>query len=113
MEQMEQNGSKANDLMGAKHHNVGLHREGSPYSDAECEDIISKLEQMLDGELDPKQERSIADMVNTCDYCLEQYKIEKSMRKLIKNGFQNVVVSTDLVQNIKKSIQEVRQQDTK
>jgi hypothetical protein len=36
---------------------VGLNREGSPYSEEECEDIIAKLEAMLDGELEPDNEK--------------------------------------------------------
>jgi anti-sigma factor (TIGR02949 family) len=108
---MEQ--GKPQSMQAPKPLNVGVHREGSPYTDQECEDIIGKLEQMLDGELDMNKEKNFVDMVNSCEYCLEQYKIEKSMRKLIKTGFKNVMVSNDLVNNIKQSIQAFRQHEGK
>jgi anti-sigma factor (TIGR02949 family) len=87
---------------------TGVYREGSPYSAQECEDIITKLEALLDGALDPGSEQDIMDMVNGCEYCLEQYKIEKSIRKLIKTGFQNVDISKSLVQSIKEKIKQQR-----
>lgn len=87
---------------------VGLHREGSPYSDEECDQIISKLEQLLDGELDKEKEHEVQEMVYGCEYCLEQYKIEKSIRTLIKGGFKNIMASTNLVKSIKDSIKRTR-----
>jgi anti-sigma factor (TIGR02949 family) len=87
---------------------VGLQREGSPYSDAECDDIISKLEQLLDNELDAGKRQEFIEKVNSCEYCLEQYKIEKSIRSMIKSGFKNIMVSANLIKNIKASIQQTR-----
>jgi anti-sigma factor (TIGR02949 family) len=87
---------------------VGLQREGSPYSDAECDDIISKLEQLLDNELDAGKREEFIEKVNSCEYCLEQYKIEKSIRSMIKSGFKNIMVSANLIKNIKSSIQQTR-----
>jgi len=87
---------------------VGLNRPGSPYSQDECEEIIAKLEELLDGELAPEQEEQVTEMVNSCEYCLEQYKLEKSMRKLIKNGFSNLKVSSSLVSGIRDRINGLR-----
>ena len=87
---------------------VGVYRDGSPYTDDECDEIIAKLEQLLDGELDREKEQNVIQMVNNCDYCLEQYRIEKSLRQLIREGFRNIMVKNTLVQNIKNSIQAVR-----
>jgi anti-sigma factor (TIGR02949 family) len=87
---------------------VGLHREGSPYSEEECDQIISKLEQLLDGELDTAKEHEVKEMVHGCEFCLEQYKIEKSIRTLIKGGFTNIMASTNLVKSIKDSIKRTR-----
>ena len=86
----------------------GLRREGSPYNDQECEEIISKLEQLLDGELDNERKKDVVEMVNNCQYCLEQYKIETSLRQLIKTGVQNMVVSNSLVNGILNKIKSVR-----
>ncbi|MDX2062452.1 MAG: hypothetical protein SFY70_05280 [Bacteroidia bacterium] len=90
---------------------VGLHREGSPYSEQECEQIISKLEQLLDGELDSQKAAEVNQMVASCEYCFEQYNIERSIRSLIKNGFKNVMASANLVKNIKDSIRRSRVTD--
>lgn len=90
---------------------VGVHRPGSPYSDNECDEIISKLEQLLDGELDVNKNQAFIEKLNSCEYCLEQYKIEKSIRSMIKSGFQNIMVSANLIKNIKNSIRQARAGD--
>lgn len=87
---------------------VGIYRDGSPYTDNECDEIIAKLEQLLDGELDTQKQQDVVQMVNNCDYCLEQYRIEKSLRQLVKEGFRNLMVKTTLVQSIKNSIRSSR-----
>lgn len=86
----------------------GIRRPDAPYNDQECEDIISKLEQLLDGELDKDREKEVVEMVNNCQYCLEQYKIELSLRQLIKTGFHNMMVSNSLVNGIRNKIKSVR-----
>ncbi|MCS7073325.1 MAG: hypothetical protein NZ108_02545 [Bacteroidia bacterium] len=87
---------------------VGLRKPGSPYSEAECEEIIAKLELLLDGELDPEKQKEVEQMVNDCEYCLEQYKIEKSFRKLLKTGFSNFFDSSSLLSSIKQKINSLR-----
>ncbi len=90
---------------------VGVHRPDSPYSDRECDEIISKLELLLDGELDVNKNRDFIEKLNSCEYCLEQYKIEKSIRSMIKTGLQNIMVSANLIKNIKSSIKQARGAD--
>lgn len=80
---------------------VGLKREGSPYSDTECDDIIRKLEAMLDGDESILKDDDFMDQVNNCQYCLEQYEIEKSFKELIKSKLKGLMVSNSLVQSIK------------
>lgn len=87
---------------------VGVHRDGSPYSDQECEEIIGKLEALLDGELDEERKQEVNHMVESCEYCFEQYHIEKSIRTLIRTGFRNVAASSSLIRNIKNSIKRSR-----
>lgn len=79
---------------------AGVHRNGSPYSEQECEEIIAKLEMLLDGELDPEKEKEVAKMVEDCEYCMEQYNIERKFRKLIKNGLGSVKISGNLAAGI-------------
>lgn len=80
---------------------VGLKKHGSPYSDSECEEIIRKLEAMLDGDQDVTQDKEFMDKVKNCDYCLEQYEIEKSFKELVKSKIKGLMVSSSLVQSIK------------
>ncbi|MBX3101671.1 MAG: hypothetical protein KF690_04115 [Bacteroidetes bacterium] len=87
---------------------VGVHAPNSPYSAEECEEIIAKLEDMLDGRLTGEEQKAFEEMVTNCQFCLEQYRIEKSLRQLIKNGFNNMVMSNKLVANIKSSIRAMR-----
>ena len=87
---------------------VGIRKPGSPYTESECEEIISKLELLLDGELDPEKQKEVEEMVNDCEYCLEQYKIEKSFRKLLKSGFSSLMDSNGLLSSIKQKISSLR-----
>lgn len=89
---------------------VGVHRPESPYTDVECEEIIARLEQLLDGEMDKEEEQHFLETVTNCEYCLEQYNIEKSFRKLLKTGLNNVLHSSSLIFNIKSKIRSVRGQ---
>lgn len=86
----------------------GLHRPDSPYTEEECEEIIAKLEQLLDGELEANRQKEVLEMIHTCNYCLEQYNIEKSVRSLVKNGFKNFKMSNNLISSIKSTIRNAR-----
>lgn len=83
---------------------AGLRKQGSPYSDAECEEIIRKLEAMLDGDQDVTQDKEFLEKVQNCQYCLEQYEIEKSFKELVKSKIKGLVVSNSLVQSIKSKL---------
>ena len=87
---------------------VGVWSADSPYSEQECEEIIAKLEQLLDGELDTEKENEVRQMVEGCGYCLEQFKVEKKFRTFIKNGFGNVSFSSGLIDSIRKRIHNFR-----
>jgi anti-sigma factor (TIGR02949 family) len=82
----------------------GVTRQDSPYSEAECEEIISKLESLLDGDLDPEREKEVKQLIEECNYCFEQYNVERSIRKLVKSGLSNISVSNRLVSSIRNKI---------
>ncbi len=82
----------------------GLERDDSPYSKEECEDIIGKLEALMDGELEDESEQEVRKMIEDCEYCMEQYNLERSIRGIIKNGFNNVFASQNLLTNIRDKI---------
>jgi mycothiol system anti-sigma-R factor len=88
--------------------NYGLTKEGSPYTEEECEEIITKLEAMLDGELDEEKQKEVEELVQNCEYCLEQYNVERSIRSMIRRGFDNISSSGTLVNNIKDKIKQFR-----
>jgi len=86
---------------------TGVHKNGSPYSDKECEEIIRKLGEMLDGELDNQKDPEFIQMVESCEYCLEQYEMERSFRNLIKlkiAGFNSRVKENTLISSIKERL---------
>lgn len=88
----------------------GLNRNDSPYTEAECDEIITKLEQLLDGEMDDQNQEEVLEMINNCQYCLEQYNIEKSIRGLVKNGIKNFRVSGNLLNTIRNRIKSFREE---
>lgn len=83
---------------------MGLKSPNSPYTEEECEEIITKLEEMLDGALEPEVEQKVMALVDKCQFCLEQYRIEKVLRNMIKSGYQNFLVSQQLVSRIRSRI---------
>ena len=86
---------------------VGVKRDGSPYSDEECEKIIEQLAELLDGELDKTQEKEIIEKIDSCEYCLEQYKFEKSFRNILKSGIKDIV-SGKVLETIREKIKTLR-----
>jgi anti-sigma factor (TIGR02949 family) len=86
---------------------IGLYREDSPYSQEECDAIIRQLEELLDGELNEQEQAEIIKRIESCEYCLEQYKIEKSFRQLLKDGVLNFTNNV-IIHNIKQTIAKIR-----
>lgn len=86
---------------------LGVYREDSPYSQEECDLIIKQLEELLDGELSEEEQSSIIKRIESCEYCLEQYKIEKSFRQILKDGVLNFTNNV-IINNIKQTISKIR-----
>jgi len=91
---------------------VGLQREGSPYSEAECEEIIGKLESLLDGQLDGHEKAQAEALVKDCEYCMEQYNLERSIRKVIKNGYNNIFGAKNILHGIRDRIRHQASDDS-
>ena len=85
-------------------HSAGVYASSSPYTEQECEEIISKLESLLDGDLDEDKQKEVQKMISECGYCFEQYKIERSLKDMVKMGFQNFKIGDSIVNTIKKAI---------
>lgn len=86
---------------------LGVFREDSPYSQEECDVIIKQLEELLDGELSEEEQSNIIKRIESCEYCLEQYKIEKSFRQILKDGVLNFTNNV-IINNIKQTIAKIR-----
>lgn len=69
---------------------IGLWRADSPYSEAECEEIIQKLELFLDGQLKGKDRVEIERLIRECEYCAEQYDFEQRLRLLLRRSWEAV-----------------------
>ncbi len=87
---------------------LGVRKDGSPYSEEECDVIIQQLTELLDGELPNDEQKKVIEKIDSCEYCLEQYKIQKSFKELIKVGFNNILVSNKLISSIKNSIKKFK-----
>ncbi len=86
---------------------LGVYREDSPYSQEECDAIIKQLEELLDGELPEEEQSNVIKRIESCEYCLEQYKIEKSFRQILKDGVLNFT-NNIIINNIKQTISKIR-----
>ncbi|MCS6790222.1 MAG: hypothetical protein NZ580_04495 [Bacteroidia bacterium] len=82
----------------------GLYHSSSPYSERECEEIIQKLELLLDGQLKGRKKEEVEQLISQCEYCAEQYEMEKRLRQLLTRSWQRL---TNEVQEI---AERVRQQ---
>ncbi len=69
---------------------IGLWRPDSPYSEAECEEIIQRLELFLDGQLKGKDRAEIERLIQECEYCAEQYNFEQRLRRLLRCSWDAV-----------------------
>lgn len=68
-----------------KDQKIGIRRENSPYTEAECRLIIQQLGEYLDGELDNIDLEKMERKLQTCSYCMEQYEIEKQYHEFVKS----------------------------
>lgn len=75
-----------------------------PTNEVDCDEVIRKLNMILDGEVAKEEESKLLHHIDDCNNCLEQYHIEKSFKELLKSKLQNLNVSTSLIQSIKDRI---------
>lgn len=84
---------------------AGIYRPDSPYSEEECEEIIKKLELFLDGQLKGKAKEEVERLISQCEYCAEQYSLEKRLRDILKrswNAFSSE--AQDIVARVRRRI---------
>ncbi|MCS7029436.1 MAG: zf-HC2 domain-containing protein [Bacteroidia bacterium] len=81
-----------------------LNENEKPNKDIDCDEVIRKLNMILDGEIAKEEETKLLHHIDDCQNCLEQYHIEKSFKELLKSKLQNMSVSMSLIQSIKDRI---------
>ncbi|MGK7395927.1 MAG: anti-sigma factor [Candidatus Cyclobacteriaceae bacterium M3_2C_046] len=77
--------------------NVTKHCEESDH----CNHLLQLI---LDGEATEEQENFFHEHVDKCVYCFNSFKVEKSIRDLIKSKIKKEEVPIDLVESIKLKI---------
>lgn len=82
----------------------GVRRPNSPYTSEECEQIIQELEELLDGEISSEKATSIQEKINSCEFCLEQYNLERSFRALLKAKISQTIDSNQALKSLQNSI---------
>ncbi len=80
----------------------GVYSKNSPYSQQECDLIIRNIEELLDETLSEEEAVMMMQKLNECAYCLEQYQVEKNIRKLLKNIRSQI--KKQEMENLRKSI---------
>jgi len=70
--------------------------------DEECNRLLQLI---LDGEASENDEKTFFQHIKNCSYCYNGYKLEKSIRKLIRTKMRKESVPADLVDSIKLKIQ--------
>ncbi|MCS7077522.1 MAG: zf-HC2 domain-containing protein [Bacteroidia bacterium] len=84
--------------------NTNNENEKTIKNDVDCDEVIRKLNMILDGEIAKEEETKLLHHIDDCNNCLEQYHIEKSFKELLKSKLQNLSVSVSLIQSIKDKI---------
>ncbi|MCZ2357215.1 MAG: hypothetical protein LC115_11120 [Bacteroidia bacterium] len=82
----------------------GVKRPDSPYTSEECEQIIQELEELLDGEISQEKAESIQSRIESCEFCLEQYNLERSFRALLRNKVSQTIESNQTLKSLQNSI---------
>ena len=53
-----------------------------------CKEVVEKLEILLDGELDMKEEERLIADIKKCPACLEHYDIDKAFKDFLFNKIE-------------------------
>lgn len=59
--------------------------ECSEASGHDCNEIASKLEELIDGEVDKATEQKLIEEINRCQHCLDHYDVDKAYKAFLHN----------------------------
>ncbi len=73
----------------------------------DCHDAIERLDDYLDGELTPGENRQVAIHLAICLKCAQHYKFERGFIEAMRAKIERVEMPTDLMGRIHRSLQSV------
>ena len=72
-----------------------------------CKEVAEKLEILLDGELDRKDEASLIAEINKCPGCLEHYNIDKAFKEFLSKKTEKRCCTEKLKSEILDKIKDI------
>lgn len=70
----------------------------------DCSEIVQKVELMLDGELNKREEQDVMCELQRCMHCLEEYNLQKRFKDFICNRVAKKIIPESCLEKIKQSI---------
>jgi len=71
-----------------------------------CERCLEILQLILDDEADEKQQRYFSKHIEICLPCLDHYKLDRAIKKIIQEKIEKKSVPSDLIESIRIKIGE-------
>ena len=72
----------------------------------DCNEVIAKLEVLLDGELDQEVEAQLIKEIKDCPGCLEHYNVDKSFKDFLQNKLERKCCTEKLKHEILEKIKQ-------
>ncbi len=79
---------------------------GKPH-DTPCSDILDKVYEYIDGELDPQGLQLIKSHLVECGPCLREYGLEEEIKRLVHRSCRNEEVPTGLRERVMVRIEQI------
>ncbi|HYV91598.1 MAG TPA: hypothetical protein VE978_07445 [Chitinophagales bacterium] len=79
-------------------------RKGNESGKHRCDATLKKVMLALDDELTEEEEKKFLAELNSCSYCLEKFKIEKSFKSYLCDKIKRHTVSPKIVDQIRTRI---------
>ncbi len=70
-----------------------------------CEEVLRRLDDFLDRELDGSEEKLVQEHIDTCANCLREYEFEKTVLQQVKAKVRRLSVPADLMRRIARAIE--------
>ena len=74
-----------------------------------CREVIDKVTELIDGELEDAQQEKLIKEINRCPSCLEHYKIDIAFKQFLKTRIQRKPCAEQMKQEILEKIKVIDQ----